>query len=155
MPSSRHSCRKGSLVYSPQFSEQSTLIFLPVLYSMFLFHSTNNFRIFPLCFYGIYPTSPRVIIYKRHKVVVTSNRCHFDRYSDICMNIIHNPLGAMSRDTESHLVIFPMMQCSQKSNLPVLALFNRPYFARACKDFFFLYVRASYAKAGCNHYLNL
>jgi len=44
-----------------------------------------------------------------------------------------------------------MTQCSQKSNLQVLTPF-RPCFARAYKTFR-LYIRASYGKARCNHYL--
>jgi len=102
MPSSRHSCRKGSLVYSPLLSERSILIFLLVIFSMFFFYSTNNSRTF-LCAHGIYPTSPRVIIYKRHQIMIISNRCRLGRSLDICVNIIQNLLGAMSCDAKSHL----------------------------------------------------
>jgi len=42
-------------------------------------------------------------MYKRYKVVVTSNRCHLGRSPDICVNIIQNSLGAMSRGAEFHL----------------------------------------------------
>jgi len=53
--------------------------------------------------HDIYLTSPRVIIYERHKVMVISNRCHLGRSPDICVNIIQNPLGPMSCDIKSHL----------------------------------------------------
>ena len=56
------------------------------------------------------------------------------RSPDICMNIIQNSLGTMSHGVKFHLGL-PIMQCSQKFNLQVLAPFNKPYFARACKDF--------------------
>jgi len=52
--------------------------------------------------YGIYPTSPSVINYKRHKVVFTSNRYHL-RSPNTCVNIVKNPLGAMNRGAEFHL----------------------------------------------------
>jgi len=110
VPSSRHSYRKGLLVYSPPLSEWSTLIFLSVFFFMFFFHSTKNFRTFPFVLHGIYPTSsrvtsPRVIIYKRYKVMVTSNRCYLGRSPDICVKIIQNPLGAISCSAKSHLAL--------------------------------------------------
>ena len=52
---------------------------------------------------GIYPTSPRIIIYKSHKVVIISNRCRLDRSPNIGVNIIQNPLGAISCCAEFYL----------------------------------------------------
>ena len=99
MPPSRHSCRKGSLVYSPPLSEWSTLIFLPVFSPC---SSTPQTTLgLPLCAYGIYPTSPRVIIYKRLKVMVTSNRCHLGRSPDICVTIIQNLRFKDSAESET------------------------------------------------------
>ena len=57
---------------------------------------------FPFVLHIIYPTSPRVIVYKRHKVVVTSNRYRVGRYPNIVVNIIQNSLGTMSHRAESH-----------------------------------------------------
>jgi len=53
--------------------------------------------------HGIYPTWPRVIIYKRYKVMVTFNKCRLARSLDICVNIIQNLLSAMSCGAEFHL----------------------------------------------------
>jgi len=49
MLASRHSCRNGSLVYFPLLSELSTLIFLPVCFSIWFFHFTNNSRSSSMC----------------------------------------------------------------------------------------------------------
>jgi len=38
--------------------------------------------------------------------VVSFNRCHLGKSSDICVNIIQNPLGAMSRCAGFHLDLF-------------------------------------------------
>ena len=53
--------------------------------------------------HGIYLTSPRIIINKSHKIVVSSNRYRLDRFLNIGVNIIQNPLGAVSRYAEFHL----------------------------------------------------
>ena len=95
MPSSQHNCRKRSLVNSPPLSEQSTLLRVSLLLH-------KQLQDFPFVFHGIYPTSLGVIIYKRHKVAVTSNRC-LRRSPNVCVNIIQNPLGAMSYGAEFHL----------------------------------------------------
>ena len=101
MLSSRHSYWKESLAYSPPLSEQSTLIFLPVFFSIFfLLH--KQLQDFSFILNSIYSASPKVIINKRYKVVVTPNRCHFCRSLNICVNIVMNPLGAMNRDAEFH-----------------------------------------------------
>ena len=50
--------------------------------------------------HGIYSTSLRVIINKRHKVVVTSNRCRLDRSPNIHVNIVKN--GVTNRGDEFH-----------------------------------------------------
>ena len=55
--------------------------------------------------HSIYPTSPRVIINKRHKIVVTSNRCHFDKSPNIYVNIVKNLLGAMNHSVEFYLCL--------------------------------------------------
>ena len=49
-----------------------------------------------------HPSSPRIIIYKSHKVVVTSNRYCIGRSPNISVNIIQNPLGAVSLCDEFH-----------------------------------------------------
>ena len=85
--------------------------------------------------YGIYPTSSREIINKRHKLVVTFNRCHFGKSPNICVNIIKNLLGGMNRGAEFTLALLLMMQCSQNSNMQGLTPFNKTCFVRACKDF--------------------
>ena len=54
---------------------------------------------------NIYPTSPKKIINKGHKVVITSNRCNLDRSPNIRVNIVKNPLDAMNHGTEFHLGI--------------------------------------------------
>ena len=53
--------------------------------------------------HGIYPTSPRIVINKSQKVVLTSNRCSLGRSLNVNVNIIQNPLGAVSRCAELHL----------------------------------------------------
>jgi len=53
--------------------------------------------------HGIYPTSPREIINKGYKVVITSNRCHLGRFPNIRVNIIKNLLGAINYSAEFHL----------------------------------------------------
>jgi len=54
-------------------------------------------------FHGIYTISPKIIIYESHKIVVTSNRCRLSRSLNINVNIIQNPLGAVSHCAEFHL----------------------------------------------------
>ena len=54
-------------------------------------------------FYGMYPISPREIINKIHKVVVTSNRRRLGRFPNIHVNILKNLLGAMNRGVEFRL----------------------------------------------------
>ena len=56
--------------------------------------------------HGIYPTSSRVIINKRHKVVVTFNGCRLGRSLNIHVNIVKNLLHVMNRDIEFHLDLF-------------------------------------------------
>ena len=90
-------------MYSLLLFDRRTLIFFLVLFFIFLFHSTNNSITSSFVLHCIYPTSLRLIIYKKHKVVVTSNRCHLDRSPDICVKKIQNLLGAMSRGAEFHL----------------------------------------------------
>ena len=94
--------------------------------------------------HGIYLISPRVIIYKRHKVVVTSNRCCFSRPSDIFVKIIQNLLCVMSRDVESHLGLLFDDAMRTNFNLQVLAPCNKPYFVRTCKDFSRVYLSFIY-----------
>ena len=53
--------------------------------------------------HGIYKTSPRIIINESHKVVVTSNRCRLSRSTNIYVNIVQNPLGAMSYGADSYI----------------------------------------------------
>ena len=129
-PSSWHSCNKGIL--SP-LSEWSILIFLFVL-SLSSSSTSQTTSGLPLCASWYMPNIARVIIYKRYKVVITSNICHLGRSLDICVNIIQNPLGAVSRDPNLILVFFLMTQCSQNFNLQVLAPFNKSC-AKAYKDF--------------------
>ena len=110
---------------------------------------------FPFVLHGIYLTSPRVIIYKRHKVMVTSNKCRLGRSPDICVNIIQNSHGAMSCDVKSHLCLlfddamfYKIIICRYWDLSVNLALQE---FAKT----FLPYVRTSYVRVGCNHYLNL
>jgi len=101
MPSSQHSYWKESLAYSPPLSEQSTLIFLPVFFSIFfLLH--KQLQDFSFILNSIYSASPKVIINKRYKVVVTSNKWRFGWSPNICVNIVKNPLGATSCGAEFH-----------------------------------------------------
>jgi len=90
-------------VYSPPLSEQSTLIFLPVFFFHISFSLHKQLQDFPFVPHGIYPISPRVIIYKRRKVGVTSNRCRLGRSPNTCVNIVKNPFGAMNHGVEFHL----------------------------------------------------
>jgi len=101
MPSSRHRCRKRSLVYSLPLFEQDTLIFLLIFFSIFLFHFTNKF--FSFVSHDIYPILPREIINKGHKVVVISHKCRLGRSPNICVNIVKNVLDAMNRGAEFYL----------------------------------------------------
>jgi len=65
--------------------------------------------------HSIYSIAPKVIINKRHKVMVTFNKCY---------------LGAMFRGAMNFtLVFFLMTQCSQNFNLQVLAPYNKLFFA--------------------------
>ena len=81
--------------------------------------------------HGIYLTSPRVINYKRHKEVIISNRRHLGRSLDICVNIIQNLLGAMSRGAEFHLsllsenAIFTKIQFAGIDTLQLTLFFKR------------------------------
>jgi len=135
MPLSRHNCRKELLVYSPPLSEQSILIFLLVFFPMFFFHFTNNFKTFPLYFMVYTKHLLEYSSIKRHKVMVTSNRCHLGRSPDICVNIIQNSLDAMSCGAKSYLGLLSNDACSQNSNLQVLIPFSKPCFVKTCKDF--------------------
>jgi len=53
--------------------------------------------------HGIYPTSPREIINKGHKEVVTPQKCHLDGSPNIHVNIVNNLLSAINRGVEFHL----------------------------------------------------
>jgi len=80
-----------------------------VLWSSFPYSSPYSFltpkqlQDFLFVLHGIYPTSLRIIIYKRHKVIITSNRCCLDRSPNIYVNIIKNFLAAMNRGAVFHL----------------------------------------------------
>jgi len=74
-------------------------------------------------------------MYKRHKVVVTFNKCHLGRSSDIHVSLIQNSLGAMNRGTESHLSLISDDTMFKNFNLQVLIPFNKTCFARACTNF--------------------
>jgi len=52
--------------------------------------------------HGIYPISPKVVINKKYKVVVTSNKFRLGRFPNACVNIVKNPLGAMIHFAEFH-----------------------------------------------------
>jgi len=94
--------------------------------------------------HNIYPTSLRVIINKRYKVVITSNRCRLGRSPNICVNIVKNPLGAMNSGVDFHLSLLSDDAMRTNFNLQVLAPCNKPYFVRACKDFSPVYLSFIY-----------
>jgi len=72
-----------------------------LFYISFSFH--KQLQYFSFVIHGIHSISPRVIIYKKHKVVVTSNRCRLSRSTKIYVNIVQNHLSAMSRSAESYI----------------------------------------------------
>ena len=99
MPSSWHSWRNYTLLHC--LNEVSSYFF-PYFSPCFSF-TPQTTPDFPLVLHCICPTSPKVIIYKWHKVVVTSNRCCIGRSPDICVNIIQNLPIAISCSAKSHL----------------------------------------------------
>ena len=102
MPSSCHNYRKGSLLYSPLLSERRTLIFLLVFFSIF-FSLHKQLYDFLFVLHCIYPISPRVIINKGHKVVVTSNKWCLSRSPNIYVNIVKNFLSTINHGAKFHL----------------------------------------------------
>ena len=67
--------------------------------------------------------------------MVTSNKCRHGRSPNICVNIIQNPLGAISCGAKSYLGLLSDDVIFTNFNLQVLTSFNKPYFAKAFKDF--------------------
>jgi len=87
-----HSYKNRSLVYLPPLSEQSTLIFFPMCFSIRFFHPTNKSRTSPLC---VYPATPRVMY--------TSKWWRLNRSPNIRVNVINNPLCAVNSGVKIYL----------------------------------------------------
>jgi len=103
MPSSWHSCKKGSLVYSTPLSEYSTLIFFPVCIFICFFHSTKKKTRTFLLSYSVHPITPREIINEWHKVIHTSKCSRLSRPTNVPVNIIKNPLNMVNSSAKLHL----------------------------------------------------
>jgi len=97
-----HSHRKRLLVSSSPLSEWSILIFLLVFFSIFFFHSINNFRTFSLC----------LKVYTQHHLEKSSIKTIKQRLPpinvvlrgpQIFVNIIRNFLVAMNHGVKFHL----------------------------------------------------